>query len=128
VRGGLGGLAALPNDAATLAVGETAPDTVSLTLGERELQAHLPNRTLGTDRLGFVRIVLGDGVKNVGIKTLTGCLLSPGGVHQLLFLSSRGQIATALYGLGKWPPTFTTESRANDQHIGQISGTFRMGS
>ena len=93
----LGGLATLTQDATTLAVGETAPHAVSLALVKRKLQTDLANSALLTDLFRLIGVVFRDRVKDVGVKSLAGCSLSPSGVHQLLFLSSRDIQLVARY-------------------------------
>jgi hypothetical protein len=94
---GSGSLSTLTKDASPLAISEAAPDAIALALFEREFQANLANSALLADLLRLIRVVFRDGVEDVGVKSLAGCSLSPSGVHQLLFLSSRDMQLVARY-------------------------------
>ena len=53
-----GGLAPLPHDAPTFALGGTTPDALTLAVSQGVLEASLTDRAFGANSLGFGRIGL----------------------------------------------------------------------
>ncbi len=78
----LSGLAALAEDAATLLLGGTAPDAISLAGAEGVLEARLAHRASAADHLGYLGLVVGGGIEDVGFDTSARGELPPGLVGQ----------------------------------------------
>src|SRR4051794_28054064 len=74
-----GGFAALADEAATFPCVETAPHALLLAVRERVLQAGLPHRADGADRLGVERALvrLGRRIEELRIGTQTAGVLAP---------------------------------------------------
>src|SRR5689334_7135992 len=82
IRPRLRRLAPLADETTALALGTASPHAVLLAHGEGVLQARLAHRTVGTDLLGFRRLVLvGDGIEDGGIDSAAAGLLTPGQIH-----------------------------------------------
>jgi len=77
-----GGLAALTVDPTTLPLGRAAPDSLTLPIGERVLEAGLSHDALIADRLRFGRLLIGDRIEHIWVDAPAGCLLAPGGTHE----------------------------------------------
>ena len=77
-----GGLAALTVDPTTLPLGRAAPDSLTLPIGERVLEAGLSHDALIADRLCFGRLLIGDRIEHIWVDAPAGCLLAPGGTHE----------------------------------------------
>src|SRR5207248_10693336 len=77
----LGGLAALADHAAALALGRPAPDAIVLAVRQRVLEARLADRTVRADGLGLIRVVIGHGIEDGGIEAPARTLQAPGQVH-----------------------------------------------
>jgi hypothetical protein len=80
--GGSGGLATLAVDPATLALGGSTPDALTLTTGQCMLQARLSHGAQITDGLCLVGLLIGDRVEHIWIDAPAGCVLAPGGTHE----------------------------------------------
>lgn len=66
-RSGNSSAAALTKNAATFALGSSAPDAVLLTRCEGIFEAHESDVARRTNSLGFVAFVVGDRVKHLGV-------------------------------------------------------------
>src|SRR5438270_36955 len=69
------------DDPPPLALGRPAPHALFLPVGQRPFQAGLLDGALHADGLGFLRLLVRDGIKDVGIYAATGRPLPP---YQLL--------------------------------------------